>query len=224
MPVAKKKKFKSGKIKRHKFKKKLGISPGFGKPWSAPSVPFRVEFSWENADGSEENEQVHWIECRKFKGEEKNFLRTHYARSTEEWTERETLESKFVAVYCANFLVELGLKADGWWLYELDKFGLYPTDITDRRNLKWQISENDPKLIYPSAYPQQKINFDPSALSPQPSALYLNQAFIFPTTKRGNETIRMPIYQIRWTENLAKNSVFNDTLKIVMNNAIWHKH
>ena len=61
MPVAKKKKFKSGKIKRHKFKKKLGISPGFGKPWSAPSVPFRVEFSWENADGSEENEQVHWI-------------------------------------------------------------------------------------------------------------------------------------------------------------------
>lgn len=134
MPKIKKKKFKSGKVKRHKFRKALGITPGFGKPWSAPSVTFRVEFSWENSDGSEENEQVHWIECRKFKGEEKTFLLTHYANSTEEWTEGETIESKFICVYSAGFLVE-----------------------------------NKDKL-------------------------HLNQAFIFPTTKKGNETIRMPIF------------------------------
>ena len=162
MPFAKKKKFKSGKIKRHKFRKKLGITPGFGKPWSAPSITFRVEFSWENPDGSEENEQVHWIECRKFAGEEKSFLRAHYAQKSEQWADGETLESKFVCVYCANFLVE-----------------------------------NKDKL-------------------------HLNQAFIFPTTKQGNETIRMPIYQIKWSENLARNSVFGENIAIVMSNAIYH--
>lgn len=163
MPLAKKKKFKSGKIRRHKFRKAAGLKTGFGKSWSAPSVPFRVEFCYENPDGTEENEQVHWIECRRFFGEEKNFLRTHYARSAEEWSERETLESKFVCFYCAYFL-----------------------------------TENKDKL-------------------------HINQGFIFPTTKRGNETIRMPIYQIQWTESLAKNSVFDDALKIVMNNAIYHR-
>lgn len=161
--MAVKKKFKSGKIRRHKLRKAAGVKQGFGKPWSAPIIPFRVEFSWENQDGSEENEQVHWVECRKFAGEEKSFLRAHYAQGLEKWTERETLESKFVCVYCAAFLVE-----------------------------------NKEKL-------------------------HINQAFIFPTPKQGNETIRMPIYQIKWTENLARNSVFSDTLAIVMNNAIYHR-
>jgi len=163
MPLAKKKKFKSGKIKRHKFRKAIGLKPGFGKPWSSKSVPFRVEFSWENPDGSEENYQIHWIECRKFAGEEKSFLRAHYAQAKEEWTDRETLESKFVAVYCAGFLVD------------------------------------------------------------QKDKLHINQAFVFPTTKEGNETIRMPIYHLKWTEELARNSVFSETLAIVLNNAIWHK-
>ena len=158
----KKKKFKSGKIRRHKFRKAAGLKTGFGKPWSAPSVPFRVEFMHENADGSEENEQVHWIECRRFKGEEKNFLLAHYAKSKDKWTEQETLESKFVCIYCASFLVE-----------------------------------NKDKL-------------------------HINQAFIFPTSKQGSETIRMPIYKIKWTPDLAKNSIFDDALAIVMKNAVYH--
>jgi hypothetical protein len=144
------------------MRKAIGVKAGFGKPWSAPSVIFRVEFSWENFDGSEENEQIHWIECRKFEGEEKRFLKAHYTHSTEEWTENETIESKFVCVYAAGFLVEM----------------------------------------------KEKI--------------HINQAFIFPTPKKGNETIRMPIYQIKWTEDLAKNSVFNDNLAIVFKNSIWH--
>ena len=163
MSRVKKKKFKTGKVKRHKFKKKLGLTPGFGKPWSAPSVTFRVEFSWENPDKTEVNEQVHWIECRKFQGEEKKFLCAHYAHGKEEWTEKETIESKFVCVYCAGFLARYKDK------------------------------------------------------------LHLNQGFIFPTTKKGNETIREPIYQIKWTEELALNSVFGDSIAIVLNNAIWHK-
>lgn len=162
MPLTKKKKFKSGKIKRHKMRKALGEKHGFGKPWSANSIPFRVEFCWENEDGSEENEQVHWVECRKFLGEEKRFLKAHYAQATEEWVDGETIESKFVCVYCAHFLVK------------------------------------------------NRLN------------LHINQAFIFPTPKLGNETIRTPIYQIKWTEELAKNSVFNENLAIVMKNSIWH--
>jgi hypothetical protein len=130
------KKFKTGKIKRHKLRKAVGVKQGFGKPWSATSVPFRVEFSWENLDGSEENYQTNWIECRKFQGEERQFLKAHYTQSTEEWTAGETIESKFVCVYCAQFLVQM-------------------KDI-----------------------------------------LHLNQAFIFPTTKKGNETIRMPIWTL----------------------------
>lgn len=101
----KKKKFKTGKIKRHRMRKAIGVKSGFGKPWSATSVTFRVEFSWENVNGTEENEQVHWIECRKFMGSERKFLKTHYTQAEEDWTEGETIESKFVCVYCANFLV-----------------------------------------------------------------------------------------------------------------------
>lgn len=179
--MAVRKKIKSGKIKRHKFRKAIyerrtdvdkangetrsafGLKQGFGKPFSAHSIPFRVEFSWENPDGSEENFQTHWIDCRKFFGEEKGFLEAHYSQHKEEWSDRETLESKFVAVYCAGWLVE-----------NKDKY-------------------------------------------------HFNQCFIFPTTKIHNETIRMPIYQIKWSENLAKNSVFGTNLAIVMKNAIWHR-
>lgn len=164
MPLEKKKKFKPGKTKRHKMRKAIGVKNGFGKSWSAPSVVFRVEFSWENIDGSEENEQVYWIECRKFQGREREFLKTHYTQSTEEWTEGESIESKFICVYCAYFLTQ---------------------------------------------------NID---------LLHLNQAFVFPTPKKGNETIRYPIYQIKWTEELANNSVFNENLAIVMKNSIWHKY
>lgn len=104
--MAKLKRIKAGKIKRHKFRKAIGVKKGFGKPWSAPSVVFRVEFNWMNLDGSEENEQIHWIECRQFKGEERKFLRTHYETSPEDWTEKETIESKFVCVYVAKFIAE----------------------------------------------------------------------------------------------------------------------
>ncbi|MDJ0595662.1 MAG: hypothetical protein QNJ72_37715 [Pleurocapsa sp. MO_226.B13] len=52
---------------------------------------------------------------------------------------------------------------------------------------------------------------------------HLNQAFIFPTTKKGNETIRMPLYQVKWTENLSQNCAFEENVAIVLNNSIWHK-
>lgn len=162
MPKLKKKKFKTGKIKRHQFKKKLGIKSGFGKAWSAPALVFRVEFSWEDENQDTSNERVDWVECRRFSGEEREFLKTHYASSSETWAERETLESKFVCVWCSNYLVR------------------------------------------------------------HHDELKINQAFIFPAPKKDNENIRMPIYQIRWTEELAKKSVFDDNIMLVFKNSIHH--
>lgn len=156
------KKTKQGKITRHKARLKRGIKQGFGKPWSAPSEMFRVEFSWFNEDGSEENEQTHWIECRHFIRRERKFLKLYYSQSSEEWTTGETLESKFVCVYCAYFL-----------------------------------STNKEKL-------------------------HLNQCFVFPTPKKNNETIRYPIYQIKWSPDLAKNSAFDDGVLSVLRKSIWH--
>ena len=52
--------------------------------------------------------------------------------------------------------------------------------------------------------------------------LHINRAFIFPSTKKGNETIRQPIYQINWTESLAANCNFEDKIMIVLNNSIYH--
>lgn len=195
--MSKLKKIKSGKINRHRLRKALGVKQGFGKPWSAPSITFRVEFSWVNPDGSEDNYQNHWIECRQFKGEEKEFLKAHYAQSTEEWTLGETVESKFVCVYAANFLVEQ-IKALGT---RLEALGV--------KEKPHQLTSLSLENLVPSAY----------VLEP----LMVNQAFIFPTTKKGNETIRQPIYQIKWTEDLAQSAVFNDNLAIVMKNAVWHK-
>ncbi len=163
MPKLKKKKFKLGKIKRHKLRKAIGLKSGFGKPWSSPSVAFRVEFSWFNLDGSEENFEVHWIECRRFIGEERKVLDYYYRCEEATWGEKETIESKFVCVYVANWLV---------------------ANKEDRR---------------------------------------LNQAFIFPTPKKGNETIRMPIYQVKWSENLAKGIAFEKNVEIVLKNSIWHQ-
>lgn len=161
MPKAPKK-VKSGKIKRHKLRKKLGVKQGFGKPWSAPSTMFRVEFSWLNPDETEENEQVHWVECRKFQGEERRFLHQHYQSSAEGWTEKETLESKFVCVHIAKYLAQ----------YK--------------------------------------------------DTLHINQGFVFPTTKKDNETIREPIYIIQWTENLAKGIGSNINIDLVLKNSIYH--
>ncbi len=197
--MAKLKKIKAGKIKRHKMRKAIGVKQGFGKPWSAPSVPFRVEFSWVNLDESEENEQVHWVECRKFQGEERRFLKTHYTQSTEDWTEGETIESKFVCVYCASFLVEQ-MKALST---RLEALGVKEKPQT--------MTAESIKLLVPSAY----------ILEP---ARIINQAFVFPTPKKGNETIRSPIYQIRWTEELARNTIFNESIAIVMKNSIWHNY
>jgi hypothetical protein len=160
--MSKLKKIKSGKINRHKFRKQLGIKKGFGKPWSAKSVIFRVEMNWETADGKEENEQVHWVECRRFQGEERRFLKAHYDNSAEDWTEQETIESKFVCVYVAKYL-----------------------------------SENKARL-------------------------HLNQAFIFPAPKEGNETIREPIYIVKWSPNLAEGIGSNINIDIVLKNSIYH--
>ncbi|MDJ0595663.1 MAG: hypothetical protein QNJ72_37720 [Pleurocapsa sp. MO_226.B13] len=81
----KKKKYKTGKIKRHRLRKAIGLKPGFGKPWSAPAVTFRVEMSWVDENDEESNEQIHWVECRKFQGEERKTLLLHY-RLSGDWT------------------------------------------------------------------------------------------------------------------------------------------
>lgn len=179
------------------MRKAIGVKQGFGKPWSAPSVTFRVEFSWVNFDDTEDNEQVHWVECRKFQGEERRFLKTHYTESAEDWTEGETIESKFVCVYCASFLVEQ-MKVLST---RLEALGV--------RDKPQTMTAESIKLLVPSAY---ILDFR-----------IVNQAFVFPTPKKGNETIRSPIYQIRWTEELARNTIFNKSIEIVMKNSIYHK-
>jgi hypothetical protein len=160
--MSKLKKVRAGKIKRHKLRQELGVKQGFGKPWSAPSLIFRVEFNWQNQDGSEENEQTHWIECRNFKGEERKSLTTYYRQNNTPWGENETVESKFVCAYVARFLIE-----------------------------------NRDKLS-------------------------VNQAFIFPSTKKNNETIRQPIYILRWTKDLAETEWDNEDVAIVFKNSIYH--
>lgn len=201
MPKTKLKKIKAGKIKRHKFRKQLGPKKGFGRPWSATAVTFRVEFSWVDENENESNEQVHWVECRKFQGEEYQSLKAHYTQSEEQWSEKETIESKFVCVYVARFLVEQ-IKALGKALEALGVQSKNPTNYLS--DIKRQLP------LVPSAY-----DLEP---------MMLNQAFIFPTTVKGNKTIRMPIYQIKWTENLALNCGYEENIDMVLKNSIWHQY
>lgn len=158
----KKKKFKAGKIKRHQFKQAIFKDKGFGKTITTPTTTFRVEMNWLNPDGNETDFQVHWINCRKFTGRERKDLLTYYKSTGDEWTDKETLESKFACVYVSKFLAET---KDFW---------------------------------------------------------HLNQAFIYPTTKIGNETIREPIYIVRSSKNLEQELVGNTGLDLVLKNSIDH--
>lgn len=154
-------KYKTGKRKKHQFQKKLGVKLGFGKPWSDDAVDFRVEFSHCAEDGEESNEQVHWVQCRKFKGEEYKFLRSHWHENSL-WDAGETIESKFVCFYVTTYL---------------------------------------------NAFEQE---------------LGINQAFVFPTTKIGNQTIRHPLYHIILTDALRVESNLSTTLAIALKKCIWH--
>lgn len=74
-----KRKNKRGKYKRHAKKVlKLG-SGGFGKPWSADYLIFRVEFCWENKLLEQNNFSLHWVQVRKFRGEERQFYINYMA-------------------------------------------------------------------------------------------------------------------------------------------------
>ncbi len=106
MPQTKNKKVKQGKINRHKLRTKLGVKKGFGKPWKTPSVLFRVEFNWCDEHGEESNEQIHWVECRKFQGEEYQFLKLYYRENRKKWIPGETLESAHVKTYVSKYLIE----------------------------------------------------------------------------------------------------------------------
>ena len=157
-------KIKKGKISRHKFKKKLGVKAGFGKPWFAPFVTFRVEFSFEDEKGNTSNEQIHWIECRKLSGEEYRSARTYFDNKHGEWRDRETIESKYVFAYVCKFL-------------------------------------ND-----------------------KAEELGINQAFVFFTSCAGNETIRMPVYQIT-LEQVRKEDlrdIYCDSAEVTLKKTIWH--
>jgi hypothetical protein len=76
-----------GRYKRHKERKARGFKVGFGKGWSAPPVWFRVELNWHDEETKDEsNEQVHWVACRKFEGEEYKFYRRYFNREDNgEW-------------------------------------------------------------------------------------------------------------------------------------------
>lgn len=104
MRKTKKRKLKSGKIKRHKLRKKLGVKKGFGKSWSAPLVTFRVEFNFTDENDDESNEQVHWIECRKLSDEEYRSARNYYNSKHGKWNEKETVESKYMFAYICKYL------------------------------------------------------------------------------------------------------------------------
>ena len=217
------KKIKAGKIKRHKLRKKLGVKHGFGKPWSAKSVAFRVEFCWCDEDGEETNEQVHWVECRKFEGQEYQFLRTFFSKM--DWDEKETLFSKYVCFYVADFLVRQRQMAEGRWQKFFKDQGYSSSAIPNLDNFSWHPSF-DETLVFGRACETASVSARdfPSALCPLPSALMLNQAFIFPHAKKGSEAIRVPLYQIKWTENLAENCKFDERSQIVLKNAIWHNY
>jgi hypothetical protein len=222
------KEIKSGKIKRHQMRKTIGLKSGFGKPWSAPSVTFRVECNWENLDGSETNEQIHWVECRKFQGKERELFKIHYDRSVNEWIPGETIESKFVCVYCAEFLTRQRKKLEEYWRDQIFAVSNMP-EIPAIDDFIWEFdffADEPPSSLLTAIAPDsacKKIKNFPLEYFSLPSASMVNQAFVFPSSKKGNETIRSPIYRIKWSEEIAENAVFTNNLAIVMKNSIWHK-
>lgn len=52
---------------------------------------------------------------------------------------------------------------------------------------------------------------------------HLNQAFIFPSTCKGNDTIRDPIMQVRWLGELPNYQLDKD-MAIVLKKCIWHEY
>lgn len=51
---------------------------------------------------------------------------------------------------------------------------------------------------------------------------HLNQAFLFPSPKIGNDTIRSPLYEARWTSELPGWAI-DDDLAIMLKKNIWHQ-
>ena len=159
MTKIKKKKFKTGKCRRQQFRKKLNQVKGFAAKLTSPAADFRVEFNFEDEHGNESNEQTHWIQCRIFRGEERRFIQAYYA--DKDWSDRETLESKFVAVYVAQYL------------------------------------------------------------SRHHKEIKLNQAFIYHAPKQNNETIRVPIYQLKLSDKW-KTHIDDKGIEAVLKRAIAH--
>lgn len=107
------KKAKQGKVKRHMARRQLNLVEGFGKSWSAPSLAFRVEFMHEDEEQNTSNEMVHWVECRRFTGEERRHLVAHMNQHLKSaLTDGETIESVYVSIYVSAFLCENRLKAN----------------------------------------------------------------------------------------------------------------
>lgn len=161
-PLKKKKpKKRTGQIKRHKFRKAKGVTNGFGKTWGGETKTFRVELSWlDQQTDDQDNEVLHWVECRKFSGKLYQLYRQYFSES-EDWRNGETVESKFVNRYIANWL------------------------ILNREKQR------------------------------------LNQAFIFPATKKRDEEIRELLYRIIWNGDLPNYSP-DAGFQVVVKNNIWH--
>ena len=96
----------SGRYKRHLERKARGVKHGFDSAIRDEKVTFRVEMKWCDVETEEEsNEQLHWIECKKFKGEQYKFYKKYFNRAKDGWGKGETVESEFVCRYLGNWLI-----------------------------------------------------------------------------------------------------------------------
>ena len=118
-------KYKPGKFKRHKRKMlKLG-KEGFGKPWSADYLIFRVEWVWENSLGEQANFQLHWIQVRKLKGEERRFAISYMEKNYSPLALGELPEYRYLLCYLDNYYSNKKevLKANHAFVYPATKRG-----------------------------------------------------------------------------------------------------
>lgn len=118
-------KFKRGKFKRHAKKKLKLETSGFGKPWSADHLTFRVEFCWENKLLEQANFSLHWIQVRKFRGEERRFYIKYMTDNGLPLTEGELPEYRYLLCYLDYYYSHNKdrLKANRAFVYPATKRG-----------------------------------------------------------------------------------------------------
>lgn len=81
-------------------------NPGFGRPWSAPTVYFRVELNREMEDGQERCLAIHWIAVRNLQKKERDKYLDGFQLAGEplDSESRESVESRLCLTYVTDFL------------------------------------------------------------------------------------------------------------------------